>query len=207
LEINFLGLQNNTYWRDLNGNKTIDNGEVDTWSSDFTNDLSYENDRTSFVDLTPAYYGGLSNSFSYNNFNLSFLFSFTKKQVTSFLGSVSEGLGKVNIPQSIYDARWQKPGDITDVAKFNPSDFYGPGNFANSTGAYQNTFYARLQNLSLSYNLPSNWIKKNNLKSLQLNIQAQNLFLITDYKGYDPETLSVGVAPLKTIVLGIDISL
>jgi len=48
--------------------------------------------------------------------------------------------------------------------------------------------FVRLQNLSIGYNFP---IGENNpLNSLRLSLNGQNLFLITDYSGLDPEVNS-----------------
>ncbi len=198
---------NYNFWRDLDNNGIINDGEVDEW----TYDLYQVKDRTEFVDLSPKYYGGVQNSFSYKNINFSFFFSFTKKTGLNFIGSQVDTPGgfNVNITKDIYDARWQNPGDITNVAKLSSdfSSFSNHLNFQSSTGAYSDATFARLENVSLSYELPKEFIKKLNLKSLQFYVQGQNLFTISKYKGYDPETLGEGVAPLRTIVLGFDLSL
>lgn len=48
--------------------------------------------------------------------------------------------------------------------------------------------FVRLQNLSVGYNVPMSGDKM--LKSLRLSLNGQNLFLITDYSGLDPEVSS-----------------
>ncbi|MDR2920480.1 MAG: hypothetical protein LBV72_14100 [Tannerella sp.] len=45
----------------------------------------------------------------------------------------------------------------------------------------------RLQELSLSYNLPSALIKKVNINHAKVYISGTNLFTITDWDGWDPE--------------------
>lgn len=56
-----------------------------------------------------------------------------------------------------------------------------------STQFLEDGDYIRLKTLSLAYKLPSNVIHKIGLTNLSLYIQAQNLFTITDYLGFDPE--------------------
>ena len=52
--------------------------------------------------------------------------------------------------------------------------------------------YIRLKTLSLSWNVPKEWLQKAHLDWAQLYVNAQNLFTITKYKGYDPELGSIG---------------
>jgi iron complex outermembrane receptor protein len=63
--------------------------------------------------------------------------------------------------------------------------------------------HVRLQNATISYNVPIN--TKGGLKSLLLNLTGQNLFLITGYSGLDPEVNSQGANFLNGIpTAGID---
>ena len=48
--------------------------------------------------------------------------------------------------------------------------------------------FIRLQNLSFGYNVPLK--EKGSLKSMRLSLNGQNLFIITDYSGLDPEVSS-----------------
>ena len=66
--------------------------------------------------------------------------------------------------------------------------------------------FVRLQTASISYNVP---LKEGLFKSMRLSLTGQNLFVITDYSGLDPE---VSVAPASAALLnglpiaGIDYS-
>jgi iron complex outermembrane receptor protein len=63
--------------------------------------------------------------------------------------------------------------------------------------------HVRLQNATISYNVPIN--SKSGLKSLLLNLTGQNLFLITGYSGLDPEVNTQGDNFLNGIpTAGID---
>jgi hypothetical protein len=61
--------------------------------------------------------------------------------------------------------------------------------------------YIRLKTLSLAWNVPKAWLLKMRLDWAQLYVNAQNLFTITKYKGYDPELGSIGQSVIKQ---GID---
>jgi len=61
--------------------------------------------------------------------------------------------------------------------------------------------YIRLKTLSLAWNVPKAWLLRMRLDWAQLYVNAQNLFTITKYKGYDPELGSIGQSVIKQ---GID---
>ncbi|MFI1771460.1 SusC/RagA family TonB-linked outer membrane protein [Thalassobellus citreus] len=199
---------NFNFFKDLDGNGKIDDGEVD----EFTFDLN-DNDATEFVDLAPEFFGGIQNTFSYKNFSLGVFFSFQKRNIrtafaSEFSAFSSPGGANKNISQDVYNARWQNPGDITDIPRFAPGFFstFAFENYKISNGAYTNVSYARLQNVNLNYNLPSKWLQKVGLKSMQIYLQGQNLLVISDFKGRDPEVIDA-LGPLRTFVFGLDLSL
>jgi iron complex outermembrane receptor protein len=47
--------------------------------------------------------------------------------------------------------------------------------------------FVRLQNLTLGYTFDSNWFRNLRVRNVRLSVSADNLFIITGYKGYDPE--------------------
>ena len=51
-----------------------------------------------------------------------------------------------------------------------------------------NGSFIRGKNISLGYNLPSDICKKLHLKALRVTLSAQNIFVISQYPGFDPET-------------------
>jgi len=200
---------NYNFWKDVNNDGQMTDDEIGEWENGEI--LDYNRDRTEFIDLNPKFFGGFQNTFNYKNFNLSVLFSFTKKKALNFIGSQSDqpGTFNMNIAKDIYNARWQQPGDVTNVSKPR-AGYLGYTNFAyfkNSTGAYTNATYARLQNVNFSYDFPSEFTDRINFKSIRMYVQGQNLLTISKYKGYDPETLEAGTAPLRTIVFGINFTL
>lgn len=169
-------------------------------------------DRTQYLDLAPKYFGGISNSFRYKNFNLDVFFNFTNRVGKTLLGSQTFLAGFFNQNGStVWLNRWQKPGDVTNVPKVSQSIFgyFNQANFTQSTGAYENATYARLANLSLSYSLPNDLLKRYKVSGLSVFIQGQNLLTISKYGGgLDPENLTAGaLPPLRTVTAGLNINL
>ena len=55
----------------------------------------------------------------------------------------------------------------------------------------ENASFLRLKNVSLSYSLPQEWLRKTHFFTLaRVYAQAQNLFTFTGFSGLDPEVAS-----------------
>ncbi len=167
-------------------------------------------DKTEFIDLTPKFYGGITNNFSYKQLSLDVFVTVTSRIGKTLLGaqSVPVGFPGTNLSKSALD-RWQKPGDITGVQRAGAalSTLFAQSNFQNSTGAYGNALYARLQSLNLSYSLPNAFAKQFHLGGFSIFAQGSNLLTISKYKDLDPENLGSGMAPLRTFSGGLRITL
>ena len=61
--------------------------------------------------------------------------------------------------------------------------------------------YLRIQNISLSYNLPSKWAKKAYIQNAKLYVNVQNVYTFTKYSGYDPE---IGAFNQSSLLQNID---
>jgi hypothetical protein len=173
-------------------------------------------DKTEFVDLAPKYYGGFQNSFTYKRWSLDVFFSFTSRRGLNSLAQSGYLLGYFDINGTTdWLRRWQKPGDKTDMPKVTSGilgllDGYNRLNnyYKNSTGAYTDATYARLQNVSLRYQLGEGLLKKLHLRDLTIYLQGQNLLTISRFGGLDPENLSASVIPpLRVFTGGINLSL
>jgi TonB-dependent starch-binding outer membrane protein SusC len=170
--------------------------------------LSLPQDFSAPVNLDKKYYGGVQNSFQYQSWQLDILFQFAKQLGDKNMANVAGSIA--NQPVQVL-ARWQKPGDITDVPKFtqDPSMVsYQNWAYSNTTNGYANAAFVRLKNLSLAYNMPSTLVRKLNLKTARVYFQGQNLFVLTGYKyGLDPETQDYVLPPLRELILGIQVTL
>lgn len=165
-------------------------------------------DRTVILNPFPKYSGGFENNFIYKRFTLSFLFQFANKlnsAANTLFGFGGQPGLSGNQPIAILN-RWQKPGDITTIEKYN-SNFSLYGQYAaaeNSDAAYSNATYARLKNLSFSYRLPEHWLGKAHIQNCNIYIRGENLLTFTKFKGLDPETTSL--PPLKILTAGLQLT-
>lgn len=151
-------------------------------------------DRKRIGNPNPDFTMGLTNNFSYRNFDLSiFLHSVVGNDI--FNGSriyLESGMGEDNQTTAIL-RRWQKPGDITDIPK--EGDSYKSSRFI------ENGSFMRIKNVTFGYNFPQKTLKLIKLKSLRMYASGQNLFTFTSYSGMDPE---VNYYSNDNVVLGTD---
>ena len=170
----------------------------------------------------PDFTAGLSNTFTYKNLKLNVHFNgvFGRQiidQTDLSFGVSAEAVATngQNVLSNIYD-RWTPDNPSTT----RPSSYYGYSTDGTGDFFYQDAWFIRCQNLSLSYTLPKKWLNKY-INSASIRFDAQNLFIITPYTGDDPETVGfdpnledteldsrnlVAAYPnVKTYTLGIDI--
>ena len=168
-------------------------------------------DNTTLLDPNPNYFGSIGNTFTYKGFSLDFLFRFIKQIGRSALVQSSQTLppGFSQNVSTYALNRWQKPGDVTNVMKYTGSILnYTPySNLGNSTGAWSDASYARLQNASMRYTFSNELTKRLHVQNLSVYVLGENLFTITSYGGVDPETQSLNHLPLvRTITGGLQVT-
>ena len=162
----------------------------------------------------PDLMAGLTNSFSYKKFDLSFSFQGEwGASVFNSAGKFQEANGDWFDNQDRSQLRrWQKPGDVTDVPR---AELVAGNGTEDSTRYLKSTDYIRLKNLTLGYNVPKKYNNIAGISSARVYLSGFNLLTFTDYDGYDPESRSdaggVGQvfysAPAaKTISIGVDLS-
>lgn len=158
------------------------------------------------LKLDPQYFGGFSTMFTYKALSLGLDFSYKKQIGVNAYSSSSGRFGLLNrnVPQEVFDNHWRKPGDNAQYPAFTTQYNMGYFNFYYSDGTYSDASYVRLNNASLYYSLPAKWLKKAGVKDCRLYVNAQNVFVITKYKGIDPETQNFGgMPPVKVYTGGV----
>lgn len=73
----------------------------------------------------------------------------------------------------------------TDIPRWSTTDVNR--NNRMSDRWLEDASYLRIQNLSLAYNFPREWLSRIHVSSLKLYVNAQNVYTFTKYSGYDPE--------------------
>ncbi len=152
-----------------------------------------QNDKTILGDNNPIFTAGLSNNFSYKNFSLGVqltgsygasVFSFYKRMVGIYHGDRNGMIEQLDRWRSV-----DQPGDgIHFKATRTPSGWQRDP----SSAWVQDASYLRLRNLNFAYDFNQSISDRLSLKGLRVYLTGTNLFTITKYSGYDPETSSQG---------------
>lgn len=105
---------------------------------------------------------------------------------------------------------WKKPGDTgcnpKPIAKNSTSSMT-----ATSTRFLEDGSYFRIKDVTLSYTLPQNLIKKASLSNVRVYGSAQNLYTFHDVQFWDPERgidgTGTGIYPVtKTFAVGVEVT-
>lgn len=181
-------------WLDANGN--------------LTRTYSYDN-RVPYKSSSPDLTGGISSFLSYKQFSLNVISSYVigGYAFSNFGRRVSsDGLNIMDENQSVNQLdRWQKPGDLA----LSPKPIWGvsTSSVMNSTRYLYNATYFLLRNVSLSYELHSDMLKKAGFSYVNLSLLGDNLGLWTpfDKKGRNSYRQSRSGYPMETsFSLGIE---
>lgn len=151
----------------------------------------------------PTYFGSLTNTFTYKNFDLTlyFVFSGGNKILNGERAGFIRDNMFVNHVAEVMN-RWTHPGQITDIPKL----YYGASNFETSSTAYlESGSFIRAQQIKLGYSLPLKLIQRIKLNKLNVYAAVDNAFLITKYKGPDPEMESLANPRARTITFGLNV--
>jgi TonB-linked SusC/RagA family outer membrane protein len=197
-------------------------GDIDAyphWSGAKPGDVKFEDvsgdgvingdDRVliNYYDAPKTFYG-INLDASWKNFSLNVLIQGQGKYYK--FNHYDERRGEAgNYFQWTYDGRWQKEGDVTNVARaFNRNDYYWAHAVNMSTYWLDNTAYARLKNVVLTYNIPSSLYSKLGIARASVYFSGNNLALLyTTTRKFDPEVTGAGVYPaMKTFAFGANIS-
>jgi TonB-linked SusC/RagA family outer membrane protein len=172
--------------------------------------LSSPADNKMTLFIGQVFFGGISNSFSYKNWTLDIFFQVVKQ--TGIVTFITPGVLSSNLWSGILKKdRWKSPGDHADIQRY-VTEYNAKATGASGTSERYNysdasvtdASFIRCKNVSLSYQFPSRVLKGMNIRAY---VQGQNLFVITNYQGSDPETQATNLPPLRTITAGINVTL
>jgi hypothetical protein len=196
-----------------------------TLKSDGSRNRSTTNDYNKAEDVrignpNPKFIYGFQNTFTYKSFDFDVLLQGVYgNNIYNGGGQYMSSSGSNGFDNQTIDqlAAWNKPGDITNVPE--PRLFYGNG-VDPSSRFISDGSYLRVKSVTLGYNLPASLASKIKVNRFRVYLKAQNLFTITNYKGWDPEVnsdyqasnINQGVdfysAPqAKSIVFGVNLGL
>lgn len=131
----------------------------------------------------PDHIIGLSLNASYKGFDISAIFS------TQIGHDIYRTYERSDITFTNYQTFWldrwteaNPSSEMPRLASNDPNNNQRPSDFYVEDGSF-----LRMRNLQVGYNLPGNIVNKVKLSSARIYFSANNLFTLTDYRGFDPE--------------------
>lgn len=172
-----------------------------------------DNDRQVIGDTNPDFSGGFGINGMWKNFDFMAFFNFmygfdvynaNKIMMTSWYQNNQNNLGM----EVSLDKRWRNFDDMGNEIRYQPellAEFNKDATMWNPTSlgrpvamsyAVEDGSFLRLNTLSLGYSIPRDYLKKSGFNRVRLYATGTNLFVWTNYSGYDPEVnLETGLTP------------
>ena len=156
----------------------------------------------------PDFYGSIGTSLQYKNFDFTALctYSIGGKIIDSNYMTLMYGNYTGQAKSSHLARAWQKPGDITDVARVD----IGKTHYYTDADLIDASYFA-IKNVGLGYTLPRTWLNKIKFESVRFSVTGDNLFLFNRLKGMDNQqsfsgSASTAYTPTRTVSFGIDVT-
>ena len=166
---------------DADGNGTIDS-----------------NDITEVGSPLPSIEYGLNIGLTYKAFDMSMFFQgVAGNEILNVNRYEMEAANSgYNVSSKLTNA-WTPTNTNTDIPRNVIED--NNNNYMMSDRYLENGSYFRLKNIQIGYTLPQSVLNKIKVERLRIYVNADNVFTITDYNGYDPE-----VVPVNALTQGVD---
>jgi len=188
---------------DLGSYKTVDqNGDGIITPADDKVILGYS---------TPSFTLGIDNTLKYKDWTLQFFIYSIQGGNNYYLGD--DNYRGFSVQNSEMHFRYILPKDVDYWTPENPDARYERPDIQVSSGLagrlWSDRSFIRLQNVSLSYDLPGKLIEKVKMQNARVYFNGQNLLTFTKWNGWDPETNEPisrdGRPVLKSFTLGLNV--
>jgi hypothetical protein len=159
------------------------------------NAINQSDDAVLYANTQPKYVGGWDNTVRYKSFDLNFLFTY-QLGFSIYYGS-NAGLHDQRFWNNATDVLnyWQKPGDNAAWPKPVFQDNTSNGSaFPLDINVFKGDF-VKLRTVQLGYSLPRNILDRAKISNARIYVAGQNLLIMTNYPGPDPEVSTNGNAP------------
>ncbi len=172
----------------------------------------------------PTYFGGLTNTFNYKNFDLSIFLTFMGGNhiydYAEHRGSYAQR-GQFMLRSAMIGNTWTPENRDAEYPQLRWDSSYpwdwdassgewieGVGNY-NNESTYHDRFlkradFVRLRNVQIGYNLPLELVSRLKIQGVRIFVTGTNLLTFTDFNGWDPEVINIsGGAQNNNLAPGI----
>ena len=147
-------------------------------------------DAVVYRNTNPKFFGGFDNTIRFKDFDLNALFTY-QFGLYIYYGT-NAGLLDQRFWNNSTDvlSAWKKAGDVTNIPKVYFGDNVSNGSsFPLDMNVFKADF-VKLKTITLGYNLPKSIVAKTKINNARFYVAGNNLLIITDYPGPDPEVSS-----------------
>ena len=143
----------------------------------------------------PAVYGGLNSHLEWKGLSFDVLFSYTisRKVMNMYKNSAFTFTKDFGVIMNYFHANdfWTTSNRDAKYPSLEFADKDYVGQFdGNVDSNIENISFLRLKQLVIGYQLPKNWLKGSFIKDANVYLSGENLFLLTNYSGVDPEVIN-----------------
>ena len=156
-----------------------------------------EDDMVYQESALPVAYGGFASELTWKGFDVNLLFSYSigRHILNTYAQPISYSSLRYKDKPLFTDFDesyfWQEAGDDTRYPSLVGATSGYVGQF---DGLYasniEKVHHLRLKQLTVGYNVPKHWLEKVKIDGVRLFLTGENLFLLTNYSGLDPETVN-----------------
>ncbi len=165
-----------------------------------------QNDRVVIGSADPKFYGGFSTDATWKGLTLNavFNYSYGARKLSPYYEGLMTSVGSSAASTDLLD-RWTADNTGARFPRVATGFDYNHYSASQMDFSVQDASFLRLATLTLAYNFNNSVVEKLKLGSLRVYATGSNLFCLTDYKGYDPET-GDWYPPTRMYVIGLNLS-
>ncbi|MHA4807453.1 SusC/RagA family TonB-linked outer membrane protein [Flavitalea flava] len=154
-------------------------------------DIINDKDKSVIGDPNPKFTYALNLNLSYGGFDLKTLWTGSYGNKIYSIGDIylsgwDEG-GPQNVWADVAPNSWTATHNNAIYPKVSPGGTKRNFEKGPVTTSIQSGSYFRLKNLQFGYTLPDKFLRNAGMSGLRIYVSAENLFILTKYKGDDPE--------------------
>lgn len=179
----------------------------DLYPLDVVDDKSLDqNDRVVVGSTDPKFYGGFATDFGWKGLSLNAVFSYSygAKKLSPWYESLINSTGSSVASADLMD-RWTPENTGAKFPRVVAGFDYNRYRANQMDFSVQKASFLRLAALTLAYNVPEKVVKSMKLSNLRVYATGSNLFCLTNYNGYDPET-GDWYPPTRMWTVGVNIA-